>query len=494
MLRAMLRGAGATLSLVLAGGGCSRSLPPLPQAFVVVDTDLPVPQVISRARIDLYAEDGHWFDSRDVALPDPRDWPTSFLVYNDDESREPLVWVRVRVYPDGRRRPYLGERRLDWSAPFTVPAGSNQPRLVQGGFDVTPPEEPEPLDTVDRVVRMHLRADAQSSTFVLLRGACTGTMPDLDGLPSGSASSCVDQEKTLSPVDEDAPSSDRRIDPSQSGTWLATPCVPPTSSDRICVPGGGTLIGSEDHGLVVPGSPEKDARPMRVYGVTTFLIDRTEVTVGRLRKALGEGLAITRPIANDGPITTVKDYSDPGGCTWSETAMGREDLPVACITWKDARAFCQHEGGDLPTEVQWEHVASLAGRPQKTRYPWGNDAPSCERAATSRWIPGIQVECQAYGPGPDAVTSHPDDATPLGVLNLGGGVAEWVRDTYADYTGSCWAGVSIADPVCSSSDPARSWRGPSWLTTTAWNTYRFGLTRDGAPNLTGFRCAYEVNP
>jgi hypothetical protein len=50
-------------AVALASGCASSAPPPLPEVLVVVDTDLPVPRVASRLRIDLYAEDGRWFAS-----------------------------------------------------------------------------------------------------------------------------------------------------------------------------------------------------------------------------------------------------------------------------------------------------------------------------------------------------------------------------------------------------------------------------------------------
>ena len=73
--------------------------------------------------------------------------------------------------------------------------------------------------------------------------------------------------------------------------------------------------------------------------------------------------------------------------------MGREDYPLPCASWRLARAFCQSQGGDLPTEAQWEYAASAAGRPYKTLYPWGDDDPTCARAIVQREPPQPCFEC-----------------------------------------------------------------------------------------------------
>ena len=54
-----------------------------------------------------------------------------------------------------------------------------------------------------------------------------------------------------------------------------------------------------------------------------------------------------------------------------------EDCPVASVDWYDAMAYAAWLGGTLPTEAQWEFAArGTEGR----MYPWGDEAPTPERA------------------------------------------------------------------------------------------------------------------
>jgi formylglycine-generating enzyme required for sulfatase activity len=100
--------------------GCTAAAPPpYGAALVVVDTDLPVPTVVDRLRIDSYAPDGTWFDSVDVARPEANDWPVSFGVAAPDASTRDVL-VRLRAYSEGNVRDYLGERYQP-PATFTEP-------------------------------------------------------------------------------------------------------------------------------------------------------------------------------------------------------------------------------------------------------------------------------------------------------------------------------------------------------------------------------------
>jgi formylglycine-generating enzyme required for sulfatase activity len=113
----------AFLSLVSSSGmlgGCNDPPPPLGSVLVVVDTDLPVPKTVSRLRVDLYAADGTWRESRDFPRVRPDEWPASFGLVSPDESKPTTVIVRVRAYPEGAVRDYRGESnapRPKWEPP-----------------------------------------------------------------------------------------------------------------------------------------------------------------------------------------------------------------------------------------------------------------------------------------------------------------------------------------------------------------------------------------
>lgn len=474
--------------VLLLASGCQSVLPPLPEAIVEIDTDLPVPLAVSRLRIDLFADDGTWFESADFSRPDPLDWPVSFSVYSD-AARPRHVWVRLRGYLDGHTRDYRGERPHIWGAADSAGTPGDAPRLIRDGEDTTPSAEPEPRMTIDRLVHIALQPDTQSHVHVVLRGACLGTSAVFGADPArivdGEASTCIDAEKTLVPVEVLAPASAPAG--SIQASWLADPPCP-TEGERACIPGGATILGTPD----LISSVEIAAQPVRTFGIRRFFLDREEVTVARFRAALASGFAPPKlPIVNDGPLGT----KGTATCTYSTAPLDRERYALNCTSWATARAFCRFLGGDLPTEAQWEHAATVAGRATKTRYPWGNEPPDCDRAAYGRAIVGGATgDCVDKGGEPPPPEHSARDLSPNGVIGLAAGISEWVIDEPRDYADACWADGPLIDPRCGDPDAPsaqRALRGANFLLPEMVQlTTRFRDGADSPSSPLGFRCAH----
>ena len=477
---------------------------------MVVDTDLPVPRVASRLRIDLYSSDGTWFATRDDVRPDPRDWPVSFSVYATDDSRGRVVLVRLRAFPDGRAVPYRG---LTY-APLpdllreAPPRGDGVPRLLIEGSDVTPALEPDPALAVDRVVRVRLEAGTRRRTQVVLRGACAGRQARL--APVADAATCSDGAEVLLPV-SDAIMEDtmESVVPTVNGTYGDEPCPPNAPpSERICVPGGAFILGDAFYRPSGSDSPF-DARPERVVRMTRFVIDRDEVTVGRFRAALAGGYVAKSPVGvteRDGP-----PGSSPDACTFSAAPRGREGYALSCVSWITAQAFCQFTGGALPTEAQWEYAALAARRPRKTAFPGGDDPPSCAQAIYGRSI--VYPDCKDRSAGPVPVDDATADVNILGVRSLAGSLEEHTADSHARFRDPCWTSAPSVNPVCTIAAPpecvtepdglpcraAGGWRhtvrGGNWFRTAedlrgAIRTQEADAA--GKDSLLGFRCVYSA--
>ncbi|MBK7395054.1 MAG: SUMF1/EgtB/PvdO family nonheme iron enzyme [Myxococcales bacterium] len=517
-----------------------QDLPPYGEALIVVDTDIPVPALANRLRLDLYSADGsQWLSSRDVALRDARDWPTSFSVYTPDTVHDRVTLVRLRAYFEGRARDYHGERFVsstftgaptDLASPVpdcAKPAECELPRLVVDGVDATPRSEPQPAFAVDRLLRLHLVPGTRGRVHVVLRGSCIGTMADLAG-----ARSCLDTAG-LVPVTEPVALAPEMTIPSpiEKSFGAPTPC-PSTASPRpgrkrtgggsmydeeVCVPGGTFAFGGWDGRLAV---------------VPPFYIDKYEVTVGRWREFKPPSAAMT-PKANTSKLEldtckVVLSTSDQW-CSWT-TAAGvpenRENHAVTCVSWAGARAFCQSLGGDLPTEAQWEWAAQHAARPARTEYPWGDAPPTClgPKGGEDRAIIGRMDSCSLQnfyydlcvagsgsscgkvlsvcgtksvfnprqGPQPvDAVARVSGDwSVELGIVNLFGGVSEYTLDAFASLRSNCWAAAPLVSPVCADDAASRhTIRGANWVGGDFNRHVNDTVFSSGnAPSQIGFRC------
>ena len=129
-------------------------------------------------------------------------------------------------------------------------------------------------------------------------------------------------------------------------------------------------------------------------------VSRSEVTVKAYRACVDAGAC---GVPDDG-----------GYCNWGRS--DRDDHPVNCVDWFQARAFATWVGGRLPTEAEWLRMAG------KHAFPWGSATATCDYAAMT------ERTDRCAGPGTSPVCSHPRGHSPEGMCDLAGNVWEWIDD------------------------------------------------------------------
>jgi formylglycine-generating enzyme len=248
-----------------------------------------------------------------------------------------------------------------------------------------------------------------------------------------------------------------------SGVWQgSTGC---SAQTEICV-AGGCVIPPSCAGLPATCGPKGDelccaitSMPGGSYNrsndpefpatVSSFRLDRFEVTVGRFRKFVA-AYPGSKPKAGDGahpliagsgwdaawdaklpvarPALIAEVKCDSTSQTWTDAASANENLPMNCLSWYAALAFCAWDGGRLPTEAEWNYAA--AGGDEQRTYPWGPTAPDAAHAVFYCTGDGsVQGSC-AFA---DIlkVGSKPAGDGKWGQADLGGSMWEWNLDWFA---------------------------------------------------------------
>jgi formylglycine-generating enzyme required for sulfatase activity len=173
-----------------------------------------------------------------------------------------------------------------------------------------------------------------------------------------------------------------------------------------------------------------------------------------------------KPFALDIAEVTFERWSHCAHAGSCPTAEGREPgLPVTKVDPKEAERFCRFAGGRLPTSAEWL-LAALG--PDGRRFPWGPTGLVCRRAAFGL----VHGPC-ATGGGPEIAGSRPDGASPEGVVDLCGNVAEWTLEPDGRFVarGGSYRSESASELT--------SWASETPAKSAAW---------------VGFRCAYDPAP
>jgi formylglycine-generating enzyme len=198
----------------------------------------------------------------------------------------------------------------------------------------------------------------------------------------------------------------------------------------------------------------------------SFAIDRDEVSIARFRAFATARGAPTQAEREGGGYEFAAGWTRRPGWTWSRPfgEPASDDEPAVHVSWGEAREFCAHAGGRLPTFAEWRQAAYTETREQPT--------DGFERGRTYVY---------PVGDKPDGMNNsrrrHAAVATTRrgvnGLYDMGANVWEWVADRRGDDAltagGSWWYG-----PENTRAEAAQ------WKTASFFAVY------------VGFRCAYDV--
>ncbi len=248
--------------------------------------------------------------------------------------------------------------------------------------------------------------------------------------------------------------------------------------------------------------------PEHPTNVSDFYLDTFEVTVARFRPFVlgypdtlpkeGEGAHPKKPgtgwqsawIAAFAalPATRAKletqltcPGENPGIVepTYAAEPGPNDALPINCVNWYEAFAFCVWEGGRLSTEAEWEYAA--AGGAENRLYPWGAEPPD--------W-PFFKRSClHSSCIGKYGTVAG---ASRWGNFDLAGSLMEIVLDTPAAYSPDECTDCIVYDPTKFGKDSqVITARGGAFISSES--EQRAAWRGSGLPWMwsvgSGFRCA-----
>lgn len=190
-------------------------------------------------------------------------------------------------------------------------------------------------------------------------------------------------------------------------TVIAEPSPEPSNSrlspidgmPQVFIPAGTFRMG----GLDVRSAP--DEHPAHEVTVHAFWMDQLEVTNAMYTLCMQAAICT--------PPQTFKSLRRLDYFENSEY----KDYPVVYVTWGQAKTYCEWAERRLPTEAEWERAAR--GDDWRT-FPWGEDKAN-----------GLLANYNMIVGDTSRVGTYPLGASPFGVLDMAGNVAEWTNDFYS---------------------------------------------------------------
>ncbi|MBI1822880.1 MAG: SUMF1/EgtB/PvdO family nonheme iron enzyme [Nitrospirae bacterium] len=184
-------------------------------------------------------------------------------------------------------------------------------------------------------------------------------------------------------------------------------------SEMVYIPAGPFIMGSDEQDGVIGIDVGVDEIPRHQVNLPAFEIDRYEVTNQQYDlfvQATGHRI----PSEPRFPLYYRWEKGHP--------SKDQEKYPVSYVDYEDAASYCTWRRKRIPTEAEWEKAARGT---DARKWPWGNqfDKKKCntDDSHLSWTLP---------------VGSLPSGASPYGVMEMCGNIAEWTSSWYKPYPGN----------------------------------------------------------
>jgi eukaryotic-like serine/threonine-protein kinase len=168
---------------------------------------------------------------------------------------------------------------------------------------------------------------------------------------------------------------------------------------QVFIPEGTFRMG----GMDARSAP--DERPAHYVTLHAYWIDQLEVTNAMYQLCIQTGPCDPPQALKSSRRTDYFENPD------------FKDYPVVYVTWGQAKTYCEWAQRRLPTEAEWERAAR--GDDWRT-FPWGEDKAN-----------GLLANYNMLVGDTSRVGTYPLGASPFGVLDMAGNVAEWTHDFYS---------------------------------------------------------------
>lgn len=162
------------------------------------------------------------------------------------------------------------------------------------------------------------------------------------------------------------------------------------------------LIPGASFGMGCPSIHDRRCdKYFRQTRVDSFYLDILEVSQADFQRCIDAG--VCRSIPPD-----CRRYAAPSRS------------PAQCLTWDNAKTYCEWLGKRLPTSAEWELAAR--GPDGGHDYPWGNKW----HEDWANWCDGRDCDGSIDGyAGAAPIDAFPRNVSPYGVRNMAGNVVEW---------------------------------------------------------------------